>query len=540
MCSMDYIMIFKLLGGLGLFVYGMQLMGDGLQKAAGNKLKKIVEALTRNRILAVLVGAGVTAILQSSSATTVMVVGFVNAGLMNLFQAAGVIMGANIGTTITAQLIAFKLSDVAPLILGIGAVIVLFSKKKRTKDLGDIVLGFGILFVGMSMMENAMKPLGELDAFRNLILTIGQHPLLGVLVGLAMTATVQSSSATIGILMALASNNSISLNAALPILFGDNIGTCVTALLASIGTNKNARRAALIHLTFNCVGTLLFMSAFSLVMKFIPMLGGDIQRQIANAHTIFNITNVIVQIPFIPLLVKFVNKLVPGEDIDSSGLKLEYLDARLLETPSIACGQVVKEITRLAKTSHKNLDNAMSAFLNYDEKLIDSVFEQEKLVNFLQREITDYMVSLSNTSLSEQQSQLITSLFHVVSDFERIGDHATNLAELAQYKLENNLILSDNAVSGLKNLYSLSNEAVELAILSLSNLDFEAANKVLETEEKIDQLEEQLRREHISWLSSRTCTPAAGSIFVDLLSNLERVGDHSDNIAHMVLDLDIK
>ncbi|PRR70099.1 Na/Pi cotransporter family protein [Clostridium thermopalmarium] len=534
---MDYTMIFKLFGGLGLFIYGMQLMGDGLQKAAGDRLKKILEALTSNRILAVLVGAGVTAIIQSSSATTVMTVGFVNAGLMNLFQAAGVIMGANIGTTMTAQLIAFKLSDVAPLILGIGAVIVLFSKKKRTKDLGDIVLGFGILFVGMSMMENAMKPLGELDAFRNLILTIGQHPLLGVLVGLAMTATVQSSSATIGILMALASNNSISLNAALPILFGDNIGTCVTALLASIGTHKNAKRAALIHLIFNCVGTLLFMCAFGIVMKVIPMLGGDIQRQIANAHTMFNITNVVVQVPFIPLLVKFVNKLVPGEDEDLNVLKLEYLDARLLETPSIACGQVVKEITRLARTSQKNLDDAMSAFLNYDEKLIDSVFEKEKLVNFLQREITDYMVSLSNTSLSEQQSQLITSLFHVVSDFERIGDHATNLAELAQYKKENNLSLSSDAVSGLKSLYSLAKESVELAILSLSNLDFEAANNVLQIEEKIDALEEQLRREHINRLNNRTCTPEGGSIFIDLLSNLERVGDHSDNIALMVLDI---
>ncbi|QGU96455.1 sodium-dependent phosphate transporter [Clostridium bovifaecis] len=533
---MDYIMIFKLFGGLGLFVYGMQLMGDGLQKAAGDKLKKILEALTSNRILAVLVGAGVTAIIQSSSATTVMTVGFVNAGLMNLFQAAGVIMGANIGTTMTAQLIAFKLSDVAPLILGIGAAMVLFSKKKKVKDIGDIVLGFGILFVGMSMMEGAMKPLRELESFKNLIITIGQHPLLGVLVGLAMTATVQSSSATIGILMALAANNSITLGVALPILFGDNIGTCVTALLASIGTHKNAKRAALIHLTFNTVGTLIFMSAFTIVMKIVPMFGGDIQRQIANAHTMFNISNVLIQVPFIPVLVRLVNKLVPGEDDDLNALKLEYLDTRLLETPSIACGQVVKEITRMARISQRNLDNSMSSFLTDDEKLINSVLEQEILINFLQREITDYMVSLSNTNLSEQQSELITSLFHVVSDVERIGDHAKNIVELTQYKMANNLVFSEDALNGLKDLYSVTKQAVEFTILGLSNFDFKSAKNVIEIEGKIDSLEEQLRKEHIERLNNRICSPAGGAIFVDLLSNLERVGDHSNNIAQAVLD----
>ena len=534
---MDYFMIFKLLGGLGLFVYGMKLMGDGLQKAAGNKLKKILEALTSNRILAVLVGAGVTAIIQSSSATTVMTVGFVNAGLMNLFQAAGVIMGANIGTTMTAQLIAFKLSDVAPLILAIGAVMVLFSNKKKTRDIGDIILGFGILFVGMSMMETSMRPLSQMESFRSLILTLGKHPLLGVFVGMGMTALVQSSSATIGILMALAANSSLPLNVALPILFGDNIGTCVTALLASIGTNKNARRASLIHLTFNSMGTIIFMLALPLVLKFIPLLGGDIQRQIANSHTLFNISNVLIQVPFIPLLVRFVNKLVPGEDKDPNAHSLEYLDKRLLETPSIACGQVVKEIVRMGKLSLNNLDDAMKSFFTNDEKLVTDVLEKEKLINYLQREIMDYMVSLSNTNLSEEQSDLITSLFHVVSDVERIGDHAKNIVELTEYKLSHdNPDFSQKAIDDIKSMYSLTRTAVEKAVSSLETFNFKEAKEVIEIEGRIDAMEEQLRNEHIERLNSRICSAAGGAIYVDLLTNLERVGDHSNNIAQMVLD----
>jgi len=533
---MDYFMIFKLLGGLGLFVYGMKLMGDGLQKAAGERLKSILEALTSNRVFAILVGAGVTAIIQSSSATTVMTVGFVNAGLMNLFQAAGVIMGANIGTTMTAQLIAFKLSDIAPLVLAIGAAMVLFSKKKKTRDIGDIVLGFGILFVGMSMMESSMRPLRDMESFKSLILNLGKHPLLGVLVGLGMTATVQSSSATIGILMALASNDSVTLNVALPILFGDNIGTCVTALLASIGTNKNAKRAALLHFSFNTVGTIIFMSAFGLVLKFIPMLGGDIQRQIANSHTIFNIANVLIQAPFIALLVKFVNKLVPGEDENLSPFTLEYLDKRLLETPSIACGQVVKEIVRMGRIAADNLETSMTAFINNDSLLNETVLEKEKLINYLQREIIDYMVSLSNTNLSQSQSELITSLFHVVSDLERVGDHAKNIVELTEIKIQDNIEFSENALNDIHKIYNCTKKAIDSAITSLSTFNSQLAKEVIEIEGNIDVMEEQFRKSHIERLNARLCSPAGGAIYVDLLSNFERIGDHSNNIAHMVLD----
>lgn len=533
---MDYLMIFQVLGGLGLFVYGMKLMGDGLQKAAGEKLKKILEILTSNRFLAVMVGAGVTAIIQSSSATTVMTVGFVNAGLMNLFQAAGVIMGANIGTTVTAQLIAFKLSDIAPLVLAIGAALVLFAKKKKTKDIGDIVLGFGILFVGMSIMKNSMEPLSELDSFKNMIVTLGQHPVLGVFVGLIMTATVQSSSATIGILMALAGTNAITLNAALPILFGDNMGTCVTALLASIGTTRNAKRASLIHLTFNSIGTLVFMLSLNLVLKFIPSLGGDIPRQIANTHTLFNIGNVLIQVPFIPFLVKFVNKLVPGEDRNPNIHNLEYLDKRLLETPSIACGQLVKEIVRMGKASSENLTNSMKCFLENDETLINTVLTQEDLINFLQKEITDYMIFLANTDLSETQSELVSSLFHVVTDIERVGDHAKNIIELSELKINDSVTFSDEGIKNSNEIYSAVNYAFTSSIKALENFDHKEAQKVLEAEDKIDLLEKRFRKEHFNRLNKRECNTSGSAIFIDLVTNLERIGDHSNNIALMVLD----
>ncbi len=532
---MDYKMIFQLLGGLGLFVYGMKLMGDGLQKAAGEKLKRMLEILTSNKFFAVLVGAGVTAIIQSSSATTVMTVGFVNAGLMNLFQAAGVIMGANIGTTMTAQLIAFKLTDIAPFILAIGAALVMFSKKKKTKDIGEIVLGFGILFVGMSMMENSMRPIRELEGFKNLILALGKHPVMGVLVGLGMTATVQSSSATIGILMALAANNGISLEVALPILYGDNMGTCVTALLASIGTTKNAKRAALLHFIFNATGTILFMLAFKPVLKIIPLFGGDMQRQIANAHTMFNVTNVFIQIWFIGTLVKIVNKLVPGEDEKSSALVLEYLDVRLLETPAIAVGQVIKEVTRMGKLASYNLSNSMEAFLNCDEKLMISVIEHEVTINYLEREITGYMVSLSNTPLSEHQSEIITSLYHVVNDIERIGDHAENLGELARIKLDSKLSFSEKAISDVEYMFETVKYSVDNSIAALENSDVQAARNAMDVEEKIDTMEKQLKNDHIARLNKFECTPAGGSVYLELLSNLERVGDHSNNIAQMVI-----
>lgn len=537
---MDYKTLFNLIGGLGLFIFGMTLMGDGLQKAAGDKLKRLLEILTNNRIMGVLVGAGVTSIIQSSSATTVMVVGFVNAGLMTLPQAAGVIMGANIGTTVTAQLIAFKLTTIAPVIVGIGVCMHLFAKKKKVKQLGEILLGFGILFMGMATMEGALKPLANLPQFKQAFVSLSTHPFLGVLVGLGVTAIIQSSSASTGILLALASTGIISLEAALPVLFGANIGTCVTALLASITANRTAKKAALIHLTFNIVGTVIFMILLNPFREFILLLAqwtgteGNIQRAIANAHTVFNITNTIIMVPFIAMLVKFVNKLIPGDD-GAEVFALKYLDDRILETPSIAVGQTVKEAVRMGNIAAENLQSSMDAFLNEDEELINKVYEKEDLINYLEREITGYLVKLSQRSLTEEQSETVTSLLHTINDLERIGDHAENLVELAQYRIDHELKFSDQAIGELKGMYEKVYSSVKTSILALETGDAKTALSVIMIEEDVDKIEKQLRTDHIERLNKGVCVPASGTIFLDMISNLERVADHADNIAEAVV-----
>lgn len=532
---LGYKTVFFLLGGLGLFVYGMHIMGEGLEKSAGSKLKKILEVLTTNRFLGILIGTGVTAIMQSSSATTVMVVGFVNAGLMNLYQAASVIMGANIGTTITAQIIAFNLSDIAPLILAIGTGIILFTKKKKTRDIGEVVLGFGVIFAGMTMMSDAMEPLKNSPEFSRIILTLSNNIFLAVLVGTIITGIIQSSSAFIAILIVLAADGAISFNAALPLLLGSNIGTCITALLASIGTGKNARRAAVIHVTFNVIGTIIFMALYKFVAYAIPLLGGDIKRQIANAHTIFNITNTIIQAPFIPLLVKFVDIIIPGEDKEHEVMSMEYIDKRLLETPSVAVPQVVKETVRMGRLAISNVNESLECFLNYKENTASSIYKREELINYLEREITSCLVALSNTSLSEEESIVVTSLFHVVNDIERIGDHAENLLELAEDKANNSLKFSIEASTELRFMYETVLKAVESSISALENNDTEYAREVLEIENRIDSLEKQLRADHIDRLNKGICSPASGMVFLDAISNLERIGDHSNNIAQIVL-----
>ncbi len=527
---------FGVLGGLGLFLYGMNLMGTSLQKAAGEKLKKLIEVLTNNRLMGVLVGALVTMVVQSSSATTVMVIGFVNAGLMTLNQAVGVIMGANIGTTITAQLIAFKLTDIAPLALAIGVGIWLTTSNKRLKNIAEILMGFGILFIGMDMMGNSLAPLSESEKFKKILISLND-PFLGVLVGLGLTTIVQSSSASIGLLQALASQGLIDINIAFPILFGDNIGTTTTALISSVGTNKTAKRAAIIHFLFNFIGTIIFMTILRIPIQTLVtyLTPNSVQRQIANAHTFFNILNVIIQFPFANLLVKASKKMVPG-DLDVELIGPKYLDARIIETPSIATGQAKKEVLRMANIVKENLFNAEKSFLNKDEKLIREVFEQEKVVNRLEREITGYLVELSNAPLSETQHILINVLFNVLNDVERVGDHADNLAELAQYRIDNRLLFTDDAIEELKIMFDKTENVYEKAIESFEKVDFNLAREVQSLEEEVDYLEEKYRANHIERLNKLTCQPSSGVVFLDIISNLERISDHSSNIALYVLD----
>ncbi len=528
---------FTLLGGLGLFIYGMRLMGDGLEMAAGERLKGLLELLTRNRLLGVLVGTLVTAIIQSSSATTVMVVGLVNAGIMDFSQAIGIIMGANIGTTITAQLIAFKLTNLALPAIGIGTGIFLFCGNKTQKSLGQVILGFGLLFFGMQTMEIALKPLAQMPEFTKFIASFSKNPFLGVLAGFLTTGIVQSSSATIGILQALAGQGIVNISSALPILFGDNIGTCVTTLLSSIGTNITARRTALFHLIFNMVGTIIFMLLLPLVQTAVALTSPDPVRQIANAHTIFNLANTIIQFPFAFLIMKLVIHLVPGEpEIIERGLK--YIDDRLLETPSIALAQVKKEIARMGNLALETLRDSINTFLYYDEQKNKIAKEKETVINDLAGEITRYLALLSRTSLPDDEHVSITDLVSTVNDMERVGDHAMNILELAEFRNEHRLPVSNEAIQELVEMSSKVTETFDLAVYTFLHWDKPSAQKIVKNEEEIDNMENKLRLNHIKRLSSGLCDPSSGVIFLDLLTNLERVGDHSFNIASYVLKID--
>ena len=528
--------IIQLMGGLGLFIYGMKLMGDGLENAAGEGLKTILEKVTSNRIMGVGIGAIVTAVIQSSSATTVMVVGFVNAGLMTLAQAAGVIMGANIGTTITAQLVAFKLDQVAPVFVFVGAALVMFAKAKKRKEIGNIILGFGILFTGMGAMSGAMKPLASSPMFTDVLLAIGDNWFIGIIAGAAITAVLQSSSATTGILIALASTGLIDIGLALPIVFGCNIGTCITAMLASVGTNKTAHKAALLHLVFNIVGTIVFLPFIGLIAKFVQHVSpDDVSRQIANAHTVFNVANTALLLPFTNYIIKFINKAIPCEEnIEKAGPK--YIDDRVLETPVIAAGQVIKETIRMANKAKENVELSKKAFVDGDESLIEKVYENEKIINILEESITEYLVKLAKCDLSDKEKGIVASTFHVIIDIERIGDHADNIADLTIEKINKNLKYSKDAIDELYEIYNSTLEALEIAIDSYVTRDITKAKSIIDVEDKIDAYQRTYREKHIQRLYDGKCNAFAGAVFLDLISSFERIGDHSTNITESVLE----
>ena len=530
--------VISLMGGLGLFLYGMNLMAEGLEKSAGSKLKRIVELLTSNVFMGVIVGAFVTAIIQSSSATTVMVVGFVNAGIMSLTQAIGVIMGANIGTTVTAQLVSFDLNGMAPIALGIGIILYLFASKPKVKNIAEILIGFGILFTGMDFMKNAVEPLAEYKGFTDLLVGFGDHPILGLLLGFGITAIVQSSSASMGMLIALASQGLIPLNAALPILYGQNIGTCVTSLISSVGASRNAKRAAVMHLIFNVLGTGVFLILLNKpVVSFVTNMNpGDVARQIANTHTLFNIISVIILLPFTKFIINLAIKLVPdksGEEDESKAIK--YLDDRIVETPSIAVASVVKETLRMGKKAKESVNYALDGFLEQSQENIDKSFKNEKIVNELQKGILNYLLKLSKAHLDEDARDVVDSLFNTVNDIERIGDHAENIAELAQDIIDSDLKLSKQGTEEVRELYNKVITTYEYALQAMKNYDVDLACKVIKMEEQVDIMERSCRANHIHRLNNSLCSIDSGIIFLDLISNLERISDHAVNIAQQVI-----
>lgn len=534
---MEYInILLGLFGGLALFLFGMEFMGDGLENAAGSRLKSFFDKAITNPFKGALVGTIVTAIIQSSSATTVMVVGFVNAGLMSLYQAVGVIMGANIGTTITGQLITFKIDDYIPLFIIIGAALILFMKQEKRKEIGKIIFGFGLLFMGLSQMKDAMSPIAQTTFFQDLILTLEGNMFLGILVGAIMTAVVQSSSASTAILLSLAATGAISLQVAIPILFGNNIGTCVTALLSSLNANKVAKKAAFIHLSFNLIGTLIFLPLINILSQVVMYMGGDIDKQIANAHTIFNIVNAIILLPFAGVFVKLANLAL--KDKEGEKPTINRLDRRFLETPAIAFEQAFQESLTMYDLAKENLTLSTNALIDGKVKNLKKIFENESEINRLERELSTFLVSISSHDITEVDTNRIASMIKIISDIERIGDHSKNIAELAEEVSTSKLTFTSDALEELRLMYNYTIESINSSYASYKNNNRQKANDTMIFEENIDRLEELLRDKHIQRLSQNKCNAHSGAVFLDAISNFERIGDHSINIAEYVLSLD--
>ena len=534
-------MIFQFLGGLGLFLFSIKYMGDGLQKAAGDRLRDILDRFTTNPLMGVLVGIIVTVLIQSSSGTTVITVGLVSAGFMKLRQAIGVIMGANIGTTITAFIIGIDVGEYAYPIMALGAILLFFFRKSTIQNIGQVLFGFAGLFIGLELMSGGMKPLRDWQPFLDLTVDMSDAPILAVIVGAVFTLIVQSSSATVGILQGLYAEGLIPLEGALPVLFGDNIGTTITAILAALGASVAARRAAATHVLFNVVGSvifLIFLVPFTNYMVWIAgVLGLEEKMQIAFAHGTFNVVNTLIQLPLIGVWAWVVTRLIPGEDTTIE-YKPKYLDPSLIsQSPSIAIGQAKQEIIRMGEYSVQGLQEAMQHINKYDKKHVNTVAQIEEAINSLDQKTTEYLVSISKKSLSGHDSKVHNILLENIRDIERIGDHMENLIELTEFIENNGAQLSEEAMQELNDMLELVVETVSLAIQSLDQLDVEAAKQVLANEDQIDQMERKLRKNHIVRLNNGICTGYAGVIFVDIISNLERVGDHATNIAQSVIEV---
>ena len=527
-------------GGLGLFLFGMELMSDSIEKVAGAKLRRILEIFTTNRFMGMIVGIIFTGIIQSSSACTVMVVSFVNSGLMNLYQAAGVILGANIGTTITSQLVSFNLSKIAPLILLVGVVVMMFTKKEKVRKVAEVVVGFGILFVGLSTMSQAMANMKNEPQVVNLLMSL-KNPFLATLMGFALTAVIQSSSVTVSIVLLLANQDLLPLPITLYIILGCNIGACATAMLASMTGKKDAKRAALIHLLFNIIGTVIIYIALFVagdqIVELIKSISADNGRFVANAHTMIKIAQVIMLFPFTGWLVKMTYLIVPGEDQKvgyRESYQLKYIGDKVVFNPATAVVEVVKELERMASLAEENLNRAMNALITLDEEDIEEVYEVEKNINFLNHAITDYLVKINQTTLPIEDLNSLGALFHVVNDIERIGDHAENVADAARQRKEEGISISKEAQKELGDMLEMVNKIIRYAVEMFAKSDETHMQEIVTLEDQVDEKERELQKKHVERLTKGECSPEAGMIFSDIVSGLERVADHATNIAFAI------
>ena len=543
---------FGFIGGMGMFLYGMHIMAEGMQKAAGGRLQKFLGMITNNRLMAVLIGAVITGIIQSSAATTVIVVGFVNGGILTLSQAAGVIMGANIGTTITAWIVSMnQLGDAmilttpefyAPLVVGVGALVLVFSMSEKRKMVAEILLGLGLLFLGLKYMSSSINPYTQNPIFSDIFVVLGKNPLLGILAGAVVTAAIQSSSASVGILQTLSMSGIVNMSSAIFITLGQNIGTCITALLSSIGGSRTAKRAAVIHLLFNVIGAIVFgilgFVYFSFDRKM--ALSSMSSVEISIFHTLFNATMTILLFPFAEVLVKL-SGLIVKEDKKSAKAKedeeevtLKHLDIRIFSSPALALETVSIEVVHMGGIAFENVNRAIDAVISGSEESVQKVLKAEKTINKIQEILTEYIIKLDNQVLNEHQKLVLNDLFYTVSDIERIGDHAENIVENADIIKKKNLKFSETAINDLKEIASYVCKSVSYAIEARKDMSLEAVRKVNKNEDMVDNMEDELREKHIDRLSKGLCQTESGVIFLDIVSNLERISDHATNIAEYV------
>lgn len=535
-------LIFLFVGGLGIFLFGIKFLGDNLQKIAGDGLRNLLDRFTTNPLKGVLAGIVVTILLQTSTGTTVLTIGLVNAGFMTLRQAIGVIIGANIGTTATAFIIGIDIAAYAMPIVAVGTFLIFFFHNERVNNIGRVIFGFGSLFLGLNLMSEGLYPLREVQAFQDLTISMSENPLLGVLIGTIFTVSVQSSSAAIGLLQTLFAQGSMTLDAALPVLFGDNIGTTITAVLASLGASIAAKRAALTHVIFNLVGTtivLILLVPFTALIEYLQgSLGLNPQMTIAFAHGIFNVSNAIIQLPFIAVLAWIVVKVIPGDDSVIEH-KPMHLDEQFIEaSPSIAIGQAKKEVLRMADLTVEGLEEVMLYFKTRDRKHGERVPQFESAINGLELSISEYLTRLSGQALTANDSKLHNTLLNSIRDLERVGDHMENIMELVDYQKANKVYFSEAAVQEIEEMFDLTLSALKQAVAAMSSDDLAEAKAVSAKENEIDMMERVLRKKHIMRLNNQECSGAAGIVFIDIVSNLERVGDHAVNIAETVLEVD--
>lgn len=551
--------LFSLFGGLGMFLYGMTVMSDGMQKAASSKMSKFLNIVTKNRVMAVILGAGITALVQSSSATTVMVVGFVNAGILNLSQSVGIIMGANIGTTITAWMVSltqvsgsalsiFKPEFFAPLLVGFGSFRLLFGKKGNDDLLADFCVGVGLIFIGLEFMSSAVSPYANSPIFSRAFQIMGGNPILGILAGAVVTGLIQSSAASVSILQTLALSGAVPRVAGFYITLGQNIGTCVTAMISSAGASRTAKRAAMIHLLFNVTGAVLFgILIFLMSLPFTNFFQGRLSPvEISLFHTIFNISCTIVLYPFADLLVALSGKLVletkkdkeeaenPNHYTEVEKSLIQHLDLRILESPAIAIAAAKSEVVNMARITEENIHHATDILLEEKTEEIPEIFKQEKVIDNMQKLLTEYLIHIGNLSLNEMQKLEVNNMFNTITDIERAGDHAENIAEQAKFAEEHAISFSEIGQDDIRKISKTVIESFHASIEAFEKNDLDMVVKTAHLEDQVDEMEEDMRETHIERLNSGACAPQAGVVFLDVISDLERISDHADNIAGYV------